>query len=180
MKTPKIPFTLEQEARYRQYFCDVLDGEDYQKPSTRNLAGVLVNMALFELVNLIEYVGFNPVDEDIEALKRCADFFYLECYYDEWLYNPEFRIYRLMIEEREKKLLGKVSNSLSLIKAQHKRDVLEFERELRERERQNAENRHDRDINDFKQMIATEKRGKRAKKRRETPKGFLRGGESRR
>ena len=110
MTTLKIPFTLEQEARYRQYFWDVLDEEAYQNPSFQRRAGVLVNMALFELVKLINDIGFNPVEDDITQLDRCADFSFLEAYSSDWLYDEDFKPYRLLIEEREKKLTGKVSN----------------------------------------------------------------------
>jgi hypothetical protein len=121
MTTLKIPFTLEQEVRYRQYFRDVLKGEDYQKHRFPYQTGVLVNMAVYELVKFGIYddFSFDFFEGDITQLHDetgfYIDFQLLSCHTFDWLMGKECQPYRLMIEEREEKITGVVSNSFEVI-----------------------------------------------------------------
>jgi hypothetical protein len=118
MTTLEIPFTLEQEVRYRQYFRDVLRKEEYQKHPYSYQTGVLVNMAVFELVKLgnDHDLGHYLVEDDIvELYDVFIDFSYLSIYALNWLIGEECEPYRLMIEEREEKITGVVSNSFDVI-----------------------------------------------------------------
>lgn len=106
--TCEIPFTLEQEILYRQYFRDVLRQKNYQKRPFSYQTGVLVNMAVYELVKL----GIDLFDDDIDAY---IDFEFLSDHALYWLMSEECETYRLMIEEREEKITGTVSNSFDVI-----------------------------------------------------------------
>ncbi len=110
MSGSTFPFTLEQEARYRQYLLEILDEEYYQKPEYQRNSGVLVNMAVYELVKLIKELGYNPAEDDVTELDRCAEFCYLAAYIGDWLEDEEFQNARKEVEDREKQITGKVSD----------------------------------------------------------------------
>lgn len=122
MTTLKIPFTLEQEARYRQHFRDVLKRRHHQESSFLHKTGVLVNMAVFELVKL----GNNP-DHGCDFFENdnaefyddidyyCTDFSFFSIHALDWLMGDGWESRRLIIEEREEKITGEVSNSFDVI-----------------------------------------------------------------
>jgi hypothetical protein len=121
MTTLEIPFTLEQEVRYRQYFRDILKQKNYQKRPFSYQTGVLVNMAVYELVKLgiDRDFSLDLFEDDIvqlrDAIDAHIDFEFLSDYALDWLISEECEPYRLMIEKREEEITGSVSNSFDVI-----------------------------------------------------------------
>ncbi len=190
MNKPVIPFTLEQEANYRKQIQDLLAEEhnvEYKKQ-----AGVLTNMTLYEIVKAINDAEHNFVEEHQDYIEAvAADFSFLSCHVYDWFEDEDVKPYRLLIEEREKKLTGKVSDlnefeknfELPVLPKKSKvlhRNGLDPDRELTEKEMfeffeeemQNYADRYDIEVNDFKQMIRAEMTKNTKKKRRKKPKGF--------
>jgi hypothetical protein len=99
MTTLEIPFTLEQEVRYRQYFRDVLRQKNYQKRPFSYQTGVLVNMAVYELVKLgiDRDFGLDLFEDDIvqlrDAIDAHIDFEFLSDYALDWLIGEECEPY---------------------------------------------------------------------------------------
>lgn len=190
MSKPVIPFTLEQEASYRKQILALFDREDNKQ--FRKDAGVLTNMTLYEIVREINEEGHNFIEQHRDYIDTvAADFSFLSCYIYDWFEDEDTKPYRLLIEEREKKLTGKVSGLIEYEKDRelpalptksrvlHK-DGLDPDRELTQEEMfeffeekmQNFADRYDMEVNDFKQMVGEETRKNTKKRRRKKPLGF--------
>lgn len=109
MSAINIPFTLEQEAKYRQIIRDLLDTVDYKKYSAQ--AGVLTNMLVFEMVKQANQTSPDFFEHYPEWIEAHADFDFFNAHIPIWLEDQEFEDVRLEIEKREKLVTGKVSNS---------------------------------------------------------------------
>ncbi|HHP7229871.1 MAG TPA: hypothetical protein ACFCUY_03305 [Xenococcaceae cyanobacterium] len=114
MDKPVIPFTLEQEASYREQIQDLFSQQD--NAQFRSKADVLTNMLIFEIVKAInargEIDGVNFIENNRDYIDDVlADFSCLSFYITDWLEDEELKDYRLLIEEREKKIAGKALNT---------------------------------------------------------------------
>ena len=113
MNKPVIPFTLEQEASYREQIQGLFSKQDNAR--FRNKADVLTNMLIFEIVKAINERGVKDGISFIENNRDyiddvLADFSFLSFYIPDWLEDEELKDVRLLISEREKKITSKASN----------------------------------------------------------------------
>lgn len=182
MASFKVPFTLEQEKRYRDYIAEL-----FLEPNAaeyRHEAGVLTNMIICNMASsTIEDGDLTAFDDHPDAIKHIyADFSFLSCHASLWLHDEEFEEARAEVERREKLITGKVSNSIDDDIYQLKpssvihKEGLDPDRELTSEEWQQAieeqmqgfADNYDLDVDDFKQMV-----GERiASNCRRNPKGF--------
>jgi hypothetical protein len=109
MSDINIPFTLEQETKYRRIISFLFDAADCKKYSAQ--AGVLTNMLIFEMVKQANQTSPDFFEHCPEWIEAHADFDFFNAHIPIWLEDKEFKNVRFEIERREKLITGKVSNS---------------------------------------------------------------------
>ena len=130
---PSIPFSLELEAIYRKRLKVFLSDEvRFPLPShpletieRKHGLGIFINMAIYDLIGHIQQEGYNFIEENrdcIEGLTNSPDMYAFAI--DSWFETGGLhRAYRLLIEQRELQLTGKVSTLENFLKAQEKEET---------------------------------------------------------